>query len=393
MWIWQQPDWPCQRHAGLKVFRYDEVALAPMLRELHFLQGVLLGKMGIQQNQQAALDTMLANILTSSAIEGERLNHGEVRSSLARKLGIAETQTVVTTAQSDGLAAMVTDAVGNWQQPLTLERLLQWHAWLFPFDSSLIQREQIVQWVQGGQLRGDAPMQVVSGWIERPKVHFEAPPRQVLESELHCFIDWFNRSKEDANLDPLLRAGIAHFWFITIHPLEDGNGRLARLLTDLALAQAEHQSIRFYAMSVAILERRSSYYDVLEQSQKGNTDITAWLVWFLDTLAASLRQVLADIEQTLQKTRFWQQVDQTKLGKEQVKVLNRLLDGDFKDGINNSQYGKVAKVSPATASRHLAQLVEMGCLVRTEAGGRSTRYYMQAGLWPVLETVAYLNRW
>ncbi|RVU41915.1 Fic family protein [Rheinheimera riviphila] len=374
MWIWQQPDWPGQRHAGLKVFRYDEVVLAPMLRQLHFLQGVLLGKMGIQQNQQAVLDNMLANILTSSAIEGERLNHSEVRSSLARKLGIAETQTVATTAQSDGLAAMVTDAVGNWQQPLTLERLLQWHAWLFPSDSSLIQREQIVQRVQGGQLRGDAPMQVVSGRIERPKVHFEAPPRQALESELHCFVDWFNASKEDANLDPLLRAGIAHFWFITIHPLEDGNGRLARLLTDLALAQAEHQSIRFYAMSVAILERRSSYYDVLEQSQKGDTDITAWLVWFLDTLAASLRQVLDDIEQTLQKTRFWQQVDQTRLSQEQVKVLNRLLDGDFSEGISNSQYGKVAKVSPATASRHLAQLVELGCLVRTEAAGRSTRY-------------------
>lgn len=368
MWIWQQPDWPGQLHAGLKVFRYDEIALASMLRELHFLQGMLLGKMGIQQNQQAALDTMLANILTSSAIEGERLNHSEVRSSLARKLGIDEIQTVATTAQSDGLAAMVTDAVGNWQQPLTLERLLQWHAWLFPSDSSLMQR------VQGGQLRGDAPMQVVSGRIERPKVHFEAPPRHVLESELHCFIDWFNRSKEDANLDPLLRAGIAHFWFITIHPLEDGNGRLARLLTDLALAQAEHQSIRFYAMSVAILERRSSYYDVLEKSQKGDTDITVWLVWFLDTLAASLRQVLANIDQTLQKSRFWQRVDQTQLSQEQVKVLNRLLDGDFSEGISNSQYGKVAKVSPATASRHLAQLVEMGCLVRTEAGGRSTRY-------------------
>lgn len=368
MWIWQQPDWPGRQQNSPQVFRYDHAALTPKLRELHFLQGVLLGKMGVQDNSQAALDNMLANILTSSAIEGERLNHSVVRSSLARKLGIAELQSVATTAQSDGLAAMVIDAIGNWQQPLTLKRLLQWHSWLFPTDSSLLQR------VQGGQLRGNDPMQVVSGRIDRPKVHFEAPPRDVLESELNCFIDWFNRSRDDAKLDPLLRAGIAHFWFITLHPLEDGNGRLARLLTDLALAQAEHQSIRFYAMSVAILERRSSYYDILEQSQKGDTDITAWLVWFLDTLAASLKQVLADIEQTLLKTRFWQRVDQTQLSKEQVKVLNRLLDGDFSDGISNSQYGKVAKVSPATASRHLAQLVEMGCLVKTAAGGRSTRY-------------------
>ena len=374
MWIWQQPDWPGRQQNAPQVFRYDHAVLTPKLRELHFLQGVLLGKMGVQDNSQAALDTMLANILTSSAIEGERLNHSVVRSSLARKLGIAELQSVATTAQSDGLAAMVTDAIGNWQQPLTQERLLQWHSWLFPSDSSLLQREQIGQRVQGGQLRGNDPMQVTSGRIDRPKVHFEAPPREVLESELNCFIDWFNRSQEDVNLDPLLRAGIAHFWFITLHPLEDGNGRLARLLTDLALAQAEHQSIRFYAISVAILERRSSYYDILEQSQKGDTDITAWLVWFLDTLAISLKQVLADIDQTLQKTRFWQRIDQTQLNKEQVKVLNRLLDGDFCEGISNSQYGKVAKVSPATSSRHLAQLVEMGCLEKTAAGGRSTRY-------------------
>lgn len=231
-----------------------------------------------------------------------------------------------------------------------------------------------MQRVQGGRslsgkLGGNEPMQVVTGRMDRPKVHFEAPPRDVLESELDCFIDWFNHSKDYANFDPLLRAGIAHFWFITIYPLEDGNGRLARLLTDLALAQAEHQSIRFYAMSVAILERRSRYYDVLEQSQKGDIDMTAWLKWFLDTLNMSLKQVLADIEQTLQKTRFWQQVDQTRPSKEQVKVLNRLLDGDFSEGISNNQYGKVAKVSPATASRHLAQLVEMGFLSKTASGG------------------------
>ena len=168
------------------------------------------------------------------------------------------------------------------------------------------------------------------------------------KAEIHCFIDWFNRSKDDAKLDPLLRAGISHFWFITIHPLEDGNGRLARLLTDLALAQAEHQSIRFYAMSVAILERRSSYFDVLEQNQKGDIDITAWLTWFLDTLNMSLNASAGGYRTNAAKNRFWQQVDQTRLSKEQVKVLNRLLDGDFSEGISNNQYGKVAKVSPAT---------------------------------------------
>ncbi|WP_419571566.1 Fic family protein [Rheinheimera sp.] len=372
MWVWQQPDWPGNQPDTAQPFRYNSLELAPLLRELHFLQGLLLGKTGATENPQLALDTLLANILTSSAIEGERLNHSLVRSSLARKLGIAEPENAPTTLQSEGLAAMLYDAIGNWADPLSLERLLQWHAWLFPPVESLTNK------VVGGQLRGGEPMQVVSGRIEKPKVHFEAPPRSVLEAQLQQFIGWFNQSAGQTELDPLLRAGIAHFWFITLHPMEDGNGRLARLLTDLALAQAEHQSIRCYAMSVAILQKRSSYYDILEQSQKGDTDITAWLLWFLETLKSSLQQALADIDLTLQKTRFWQRADQSQLSKEQVKVLNRLLDGDFADGISSSQYEKVAKVSRATATRHLAQLVTLGYMVKTDAGGRSTRYKVAA---------------
>lgn len=368
MWIWQQPDWPGNQPETAQPFRYNSLELVPLLRELHFLQGLLLGKTGAAENPQLALDTLLANILTSSAIEGERLNHSLVRSSLARKLGLAEPENAPITVQSEGLAAMLYDAIGNWAQPLSLERLLQWHAWLFPPLGSFTSK------VVGGQLRGDEPMQVVSGRIDRPKVHFEAPPRYVLEAQLQQFIGWFNQSAGQTELDPLLRAGIAHFWFITLHPMEDGNGRLARLLTDLALAQAEHQSIRCYAMSVAILQKRSSYYEILEQSQKGDTDITAWLLWFLETLKSSMQQALADIEQTLQKTRFWQRADQSQLSKEHVKVLNRLLDGDFADGISSSQYEKVAKVSRATATRHLAQLVTLGYMVKTDAGGRSTRY-------------------
>jgi Fic family protein len=360
MWIWQQADWPD--------FRWDSDKIAELLRQIHFNQGLLLGKLDKDPSTQITLDTLLANIIHSSAIEGEKLNAFSVRSSLANKLGVNDEKPFPTTVQTDGLAEMTLDALQNWQSDLTLERILGWHHLLFPEGYTLFNP------IQGGTLRGDQPMQVVSGRIDKPKVHFEAPPREVLDSELKSFIEWFNHSRHDTNLDPLIRAAITHLWFVTLHPLDDGNGRITRLLTDLALAQAESRSIRFYAMSVSILERRQAYYEMLETSQKGELNITTWLVWFLDTLNASLHKSLNDIAQTVSKTNYWQRVDQTLLNHEQIKVLNRLLDGDFINGISSSQYQKVAKVSRATATRHLAQLVEQEFLVKADAGGRSTRY-------------------
>ena len=362
MWIWQQADWPN--------FIWDEKVIEPKLRDIRFHQGMLLGKMSSQpkDQKQSMLDTLLANIIHSSAIEGEKLNAFSVRSSLANKLGLSEEKPFPTTERTDGLAEIMLDAVENLDSPLSLERILQWHKQLFPEGYTFFNP------IIGGQLRGDEPMQVVSGRIDKPTVHFEAPNRDVLESELDVFIRWFNDSREDPALDPLLRAAITHFWFVTIHPLDDGNGRITHLLTDLALAQAERQSVRFYAMSVAILANRKSYYEILEQSQKGGLDITAWLMWFLNTLGEAFTNVLEEIDQTVFKTNFWRNVDQTRLSSEQVKVLNRMLDGDFDQGINTSQYHKVAKVSKPTASRHLAALVELGCLVKSDAGGRSTRY-------------------
>lgn len=362
MWIWQQADWPN--------FVWDEKVIEPKLRDIRFHQGMLLGKMSSQpkDQRQSMLDTLLANIIHSSAIEGEKLNAFSVRSSLAHKLGLSEDKPFPTTERTDGLAEIMLDAVENLDSPLSLERILQWHQRLFPEGYTLFNP------VIGGRLRGDEPMQVVSGRIDKPTVHFEAPSRDVLESELDVFIRWFNDSREDPALDPLLRAAITHLWFVTLHPLDDGNGRITRLLTDLALAQAERQSVRFYAMSVAILANRKSYYEILEQSQKGELDITAWLMWFLNTLGETFTNVLEEIDQTVFKTNFWRNVDQTRLSSEQVKVLNRMLDGDFDQGINTSQYHKVAKVSKPTASRHLAALVELGCLVKSDAGGRSTRY-------------------
>ncbi|ENA27458.1 hypothetical protein HMPREF1487_09114 [Pseudomonas sp. HPB0071] len=364
-WIWQQPEWPA--------FTWQENDLVQLLRACNQAQGRLLGMSstvedytGLQNN----LDTLLHNIVTSSAIEGEQINVGSVRSSLARRLGLADTGKP--SSRSEGLAELLLDATGNRAQPLTLARLYQWHRWLFPEDALF--------WgvhIRIGALRGDEPMQVVSGRLDQPTVHFEAPPRAGLEHQMDLFIDWFERSRQEPGLDPLLRAGIAHFWFVTLHPFDDGNGRLTRALTDLALAQGEQQSIRLYTMSASILDNRNEYYRILESSQKGTLDITAWLKWFLRTLLQSLEQAMARIDRVLAKARFWHSHRTDELSTEQIKVLNRLLDGGtrgFEEGISAAQYKAVAQVSKATATRHLSDLLSKGCIVRLPGGGRSTRY-------------------
>lgn len=365
-WIWQHPEWPrlCWRDAEVQ----------PCLRRVRLSLGILLGKAGSlpgTSDAAAALDTFLQNILSSSAIEGESLNAQSVRSSLANRLGLAEEAPYPVSDRSEGVAQLMLDAIGQADAPLTLERLYQWHRWLFPVFDPVWQR------VRPGCLRGDEPMQVVSGRLDRPTVHFEAPPRARLEAELAEFLAWFRVSGEDAALDPLLRAGLCHFYFVTLHPFEDGNGRITRALTDMALVQADRQAIRLYSMSAAILERRRDYYRVLEQSQRGGPDVTVWLVWFLETLARAIQAAESALERTLARTRFWRRHQEAGLTAGQIKVLNRLLDGGadgFPLGISAAQYAAVAKVSKATATRHLAELVEKGCLQRLPGGGRSTRY-------------------
>jgi Fic family protein len=367
-WIWQQPAWP--------QFSWQADTLAPLLRACGQAQGRLsgmLGAVGSDTEVQSSLDAMLQNIVTSSAIEGEQLNVGSVRSSLARRLGLNEEGR--TSARSEGLAELLLDATHADRRPLDLERLYGWHRWLFPSDDNLLVRPLRI-----GTLRGEEPMQVVSGRLDHPTVHFEAPPRAGLEAQLADFLTWFESSRNDASLDPFLRAGIAHFWFVTLHPFDDGNGRLTRALTDLALAQSGQQAIRFYAMSASILDDRAGYYRALETSQKGTPDITAWLLWFLATLLQSLEQALARIDRVLVKTRYWQTHRDLALSAEQIKVLNRLLNGGeqgFENGISAAQYQAVAEVSKATATRHLGDLVEKGCLARLPGGGRSTRYQIQ----------------
>lgn len=364
-WIWQQPGWP---H-----FTWQSGRLGSLLRTCTLAQGQLLGMVGAvdaKTGTNSSLDALLQNILASSAIEGETLNVDSVRSSLARRLGLAAPGRP--SPRSEGLTELLLDATGNLDQPLTLERLFAWHQRLFPEDDFPL-RERI----RVGELRGQEPMQVVSGRLDRPRVHFEAPPRDGLEDELESFLSWFGASRTDTGLDPLLRAGIAHFWFVTLHPFDDGNGRLTRTITDLALAQGEGLSIRFYAMSASILDDRAGYYRILEASQKAGLDITCWLEWFLQTLLDSLQQALTRIDQLLFKTRFWQAHHADSLLPEQIKVLNRLLDGGprgFGHGISAAQYQAVAKVSKATATRHLTDLLTKGCLERLPGGGRSTRY-------------------
>jgi len=271
-----------------------------------------VGAVGSDTEVQSSLDAMLQNIVTSSAIEGEQLNVGSVRSSLARRLGLNEEGR--TTSRSEGLAELLLDATRVHQEPLDARRLFNWHRWLFPTDDQLLARPLHI-----GKLRGDEPMQVVSGRIDRPTVHFEATPLSGLEAQLADFLAWFDSSRSDASLDPFLRAGIAHFWFVTLHPFDDGNGRITRAITDLALAQGEQQAIRFYAMSASILDDRTGYYRILEASQKGTLDITAWLQWFLKTLLNSLEQALARIDRVLVKARFWQAHRSQTLSAEQIK--------------------------------------------------------------------------
>lgn len=370
-WIWQRARWPA--------FTWDAHTLAPVLRACTQAQGRLLGMMGAagtHASAQSELDALLQNVITSSAIEGEQLNVGSVRSSLARRLGLESDERV--TPRSEGLAELMLDATQQHQAPLTPERLMRWHSLLFPDSSSLLSNNILV-----GVLRGSEPMQVVSGRIDRPVVHFEAPPREGLEKRMDDFFYWFNSSQFDTTLEPLIRAGIAHFWFVTLHPFDDGNGRLTRAITDLALAQAESQAIRFYAMSASILNNRQEYYRILEASQRGALDLTAWLSWFLRTLLHTLDQAVLRIDRVLANARFWQQHRKDGLSLEQIKVLNRLLNGDlladkagtgFEGGISAAQYQAVAKVSKATATRHLSDLLEKGCLQKLPGGGRSTRY-------------------
>jgi Fic family protein len=370
-YIWQQADW-CQSVAP--AFTWQEEGLCALVEQCQQLQK----RLAIQSESFAdidrsiLIDTLVQNALRTSEIEGEILNVASVRSSVVRHLGLERASFVeandVGTPQTEALVNLLLDATIDYQQPLTKSTLCQWQSALFPEPPRY--KNLVI-----GKLRGKAPMQVVSGRMDRPIVHFEAPPREVLTSELTRFLQWFNAPPE--NLNPLLRAAIAHLWLITLHPFDDGNGRVTRAVTDRALSQAEHNGVRYYSLSAAIMARRKEYYEQLEAAQKGTLDITQWLIWFLSVLDDAIQQGQHRFQRVINKTRFWQQQAQTPLTERQIKVLNRLLDTEgeaFPHGINASKYKALAKVSKATATRELSDLLNKGCIVKLPGGGRSTRY-------------------
>jgi Fic family protein len=363
-WVWQQPDWPR--------FRWDQGVLAPALARARLAQGKVLGITRLLDTNltlEAVAAILVEDGVNTSAIEGEWLDLAAVRSSVARHLGLPTAGLPAPPRAVDGLIEVLLDATRHYESPLTARRLFGWQASLFPTGYSGLHQ------IRTGSLRGDDPMQVVSGSAGRQRVHFTAPPREGLELELGRFLVWFNAPPPD--LDGLIRAGLAHLWFVTLHPFEDGNGRLARAITDMALSQDERQPMRFFSLSAQILRERESYYDVLERTQRGDVDVTEWLAWFLMQVEASATAAEKTIANTLAKARFWLRHQATDLNERQRKALNRLLDAGrngFEGGINTRKYMSLTKTSRATAYRELADLVEKGCLAPTGKGGRSSGY-------------------
>ena len=363
-WIWQQPDWP--------KFVWDANEISNPLAQARLAQGKLHGVAHILNadlSSEALTSILIQDGITTSAIEGERLHLDAVRSSVANQLGLPNVGLPKPDRAIDGLVEVLLDATQKHNQPLTLQRLCNWHGALFPTGYSGLREIRV------GQMRGAEPMRVVSGRIGHETVHFEAPPYEQIDTEMSRFIDWFN-SDDSQTLDGLIRAGVAHLWFITIHPFEDGNGRIARAITDMALAQDERLTMRLFSLSAQILAVREAYYNILESTQKGEMDITAWLKWFLTQIQNAVELAQLTVANTLNKAKFWMTHQTKPLNERQRKVLNRMLDAKdgFEGGMNTRKYMSLTKTSRATAYRELAQMVEWGCLQANEKGGRSSGY-------------------
>ena len=360
-YIWQKNDWP---H-----WTYDQKRLAPLLAQVHWAQGHLLGRMhdlGFDLRDQATLRILTDDVLKTSEIEGEKLNPDSVRSSIARRLGVDIGALAPVDRHVEGVVDMVLDATQGHHTPLTQDRLFGWHAAMFPTGYSSLTKIRVGQWRDDAQ----GPMQVVSGPMHRQKVHYEAPPASLLEAEMGDFLNWFNVDNQD---DPVVKAGLAHLWFVTVHPFEDGNGRIARAVGDMALARAEKSAQRFYSLSAQIQRERNDYYDRLETTQKGDLDVTAWLEWFLACLLRAIQGAEVTLAQVLAKARFWQHWAGTPLNDRQIKLLNKLLDG-FDGKLTSSKWAAIGKCSQDTALRDITDLVEQGALKKSEASGRSTSY-------------------
>lgn len=366
MYIYQQPSWPA--------FAWQHERLESLVGAVRHQQGRVLGHMealGFSLQAEALLQTLTLEALKSSEIEGELLPAEQVRSSLARRLGIDVAGLVTAERRVEGVVDMLLDATQRFAEPLTAERLCSWQAALFPAGRSGLQRIQVGAWRTGAK----GPMQVVSGPLGREQVHFEAPAADDVAAEMTRFLTWFNT---DTPLDAVLKAGIAHLWFVTIHPFEDGNGRVARALTELQLARADASAQRFYSLSAQMRVERAAYYTQLETAQKGDLDSTAWLVWFLGCLSRALQATEQTLAKVLTKARFWEQHAAGAFNARQQRLLNQLLDG-FVGKLTSSKWATIAKCSQDTATRDIQALLDQGILVKEAAGGRSTSYRLANG--------------
>jgi len=360
-YIHQKNTWP---H-----FTWKNKGLLVTLGKVRNMQGKLTGKMeslGFALRNEAILETLTLDVLKSTEIEGEILNPEQVRSSIARHLGMNISGLVASDRNVDGMVEMMLNATQQYKKRLTSERLFDWHSALFPTGRSGMSKITVGNW------RNDSagPMQVVSGAMGKEKVHFQAPDASNLENEMKAFLNWFNN--ED-NLDPVIKAGLAHLWFVTIHPFDDGNGRIARALTDMLLARSDGSSQRFYSMSAQIRLERKNYYEILENTQKGNLDVTDWLQWFLSCLMNALNTTDKTLAKVLYKSQFWKKHATTILNERQKRLLNKLLDG-FDGKLTSSKWAKIAKCSADTALRDIQDLITKEILRKEPAGGRSTNY-------------------
>jgi Fic family protein len=361
IYIWQQSDWP--------QWRWERARLAGLLAQVHQAQGHLAGRMhdlGLGLRDLASLVVLTNDVVKTSEIEGERLSPETVRSSIARRLGVDVGALAPSDRHVDGVVDMVLDATGGFEQALTAKRLFGWHAALFPTGYSGLSA------IRAGRWRDDAlePMQVVSGPIGRQKIHFEAPPAHLLGAETPNFLRWFNAKQE---LDPVVKAGLAHLWLVTIHPFDDGNGRIARAVGDMALARAEQSVQRFYSLSAQIQKERKKYYEMLERTQKGSLDVSDWLEWFLACLLRAIQSAEETLSAVLAKARFWQRWAATPLNERQITLINRLLDG-FDGKLTTAKWAAIAKCSSDSALRDITDLMHRGVLIKTDGGGRSTGY-------------------
>ncbi|MCX5787179.1 MAG: Fic family protein [Elusimicrobia bacterium] len=361
-YIHELSDWPN--------FQWRQEVLTEILANVRLKQGQLIGSMeslGFSQQNEAVLKALTQDVLKSSEIEGEILNPDQVRSSIARRLGIDIAGLTPADRQVEGVVEMTLEATQNYSEPLTKERLFGWHKALFPSASPS---------VQVGRWRDDAkgPMQVVSGALGRERVHYEAPAAERLDREMEAFFEWANRS---GDIDPLLRAAKAHLWFVNIHPFDDGNGRIARAIADWALARSENRLRRAYSMSAQIQLERKAYYQILESTGKGDLDITDWMLWFLGCLDRAIAGAQASLGSVLERDKFWKTYAPLPLNERQKQMLNRLLDGSFKGKLTTTKWAKLTKCSHDTAQRDIVNLIEHGIMVKDAGGGRSTSYSLK----------------